>query len=458
MAEWACQNTNCHSYGAPHPNCKCPAPMAEGGKAEHFCMSHKQHDPDCEYYAEGGDTNPYPENATPEQHDAWLAKAGKNREESHKKFMENHEKIMNAPKENPSLMLGHAVVSKGLAGLLKEAGKSSMQDPDKYHKVLQEAKDRHLVTDELVRSRMPRTMGGKLGYHLSNQDHEAAAASVMGHPLTGIIGKNNLKPIMERMSDSVLSRDTHPSAFRSSVDYLNHAGRGQGLLDQHITELLGNHKSESNLKARQDLKEYVDNATANPESMLDTGGDLGHYLPEHHAQLSAMTATAVNYLSSLKPKNTQLTPLDPVLPPDKTAEANYDRQLDIANKPLSILQHMKSGTLQPMDLTTMQTIYPTLHKQVVQKLGEELINLKAKDKNIPYKMRSSLSLILGQPLDSTMTQQSMQAIMQSAIPKNSPNRQQKQTKSISAVEAKTQEKANSMLETPSQARQINKKS
>lgn len=52
-----CKNPNCHSYGKPHPNCKCYA-MADGGEVSHFCLSEKPHDSSCEYFSEGGEVDP----------------------------------------------------------------------------------------------------------------------------------------------------------------------------------------------------------------------------------------------------------------------------------------------------------------------------------------------------------------------------------------------------------------
>lgn len=57
-----CLNPSCKSRGHPHPNCRCYSPklgvFAEGGEVEHFCKSNKPHQPDCEYYADGGEVVP----------------------------------------------------------------------------------------------------------------------------------------------------------------------------------------------------------------------------------------------------------------------------------------------------------------------------------------------------------------------------------------------------------------
>lgn len=50
-----CKNPNCKSVGQPHPNCRCYGDMADGGEVAHFCSQDREHDSQCEYFAEGGD-------------------------------------------------------------------------------------------------------------------------------------------------------------------------------------------------------------------------------------------------------------------------------------------------------------------------------------------------------------------------------------------------------------------
>lgn len=50
-----CLNPNCHSHGKPHPNCKCYGAFAKGGAVEYFCSEARMHNPDCEYFKDGGE-------------------------------------------------------------------------------------------------------------------------------------------------------------------------------------------------------------------------------------------------------------------------------------------------------------------------------------------------------------------------------------------------------------------
>lgn len=49
-----CKNPQCRSFGKVHPNCRCGSGHSDGGEVSHFCESGKSHNPDCEYFADGG--------------------------------------------------------------------------------------------------------------------------------------------------------------------------------------------------------------------------------------------------------------------------------------------------------------------------------------------------------------------------------------------------------------------
>ena len=202
------------------------------------------------------------------------------------------------------------------------------------------------------------------------------------------------------------------------------------------------------------MKKFLDEAELDPSKALDAAGTLGHYMPDHAANIGALTATALNYFKSLKPQASQLAPLDRPLPADKSAEQAYDRQLNIAQNPLSILKHARSGTLMPQDLTTVTTLYPGLVKSIQTKANEMLIESKSKDSKMSYNQRMGLSRLLGQPLDSTMTSQSMQAIMGA---NKGTDPQQGAPKKTTAAAAKASEKVADLYQTPLERRAENKK-
>ncbi len=178
-------------------------------------------------------------------------------------------------------------------------------------------------------------------------------------------------------------------------------------------------------------------------------------MPDHAAALGTKTANAFNYLQGLKPTQSQGGPLDPIVPASKASQNAYDRQLKIAENPMLVLQHVKNGTIQPQDLKTLHTIYPSLGRSLTAKAAEALIEAKQKNKAIPRKQRHGLSILMGQPLDATQTPMAMQAIIRANAPEQPPEGQGK-PKKASSTSLKQIDKAEQMLATPTQKRLMGK--
>ena len=409
-----CKNLNCKSYGHPHPNCRCyGGGYAKGGSV---CAQRIAHEKGCEFYAAGG--------------------------------------TVSAPtqgQDDTPATVGHAAIEHGLLGLLKSVGRTGMASPNDHRGVLEDARDAHLSAGqpELDPDAKP-SVGRNLGQHLFHGRHEDAAELLHGHALIGQVPKGHLKPILERLSGPVKEKGADPEAFRASAEYLSSAAKGASRLDHHVKDLFGkSNRVEPDEKAHQALGEHLEELRENPSRMFDVGGSLGHYLPEHAASLAAHSATAIEYLNQIKPKRVQKTPLDEPSPIDPLQEDAYNRALAVAQQPLSVLQSIHDGTLQPNDMIGLAKMYPGLYKSIKTKLGEELINLKTKGEDLSYKHALSLSLALGQPLDGTMTAESMMAIIKSQAPAQASQGPQKKSSSgATAATQKTIEKVDQLYETP----------
>lgn len=183
-------------------------------------------------------------------------------------------------------------------------------------------------------------------------------------------------------------------------------------------------------------------------------------LPMHAGVLAAKAATAQSYLQSIKPPSQQPRPLDRVSPPSPGAEANYERQMGIAENPRSIYGLLRDGRLKPADLITLRTLYPKLADSMQRHVGEALINAKTENKTIPYKQKLKTSLLLGEPLDSTMTQASMMACIvangdaQTTTQGETPGGNKGQP---SAPTQKAMAKVDRLYETPLESVDLNRK-
>ncbi len=219
-----------------------------------------------------------------------------------------------------------------------------------------------------------------------------------------------------------------PEGFKALVDYVQHTIRGETAVSDGVKSIFEAGKIVLPTKipdkeTRQKLADKIDELVANPDPMFDIGGKTAHYAPDHGTALAQTASQAVNYLNSLKPNIDKKNPLDTEMKPDPIKQAQYNRALDIAQSPLLALKGIKNGNVNPADVITMKNIYPALYQKLSNKMNEQLIETVHQGKTIPYKTRLGISSFIGQPLDSTMTPQSLQAV---AMSNQSPNPQSQQ--------------------------------
>lgn len=208
--------------------------------------------------------------------------------------------------------------------------------------------------------------------------------------------------------------------FKGMVDFLDHAVKG----DQAATKAVKNvfkagrevlpqafHVSD---KDRAKLEVQLRQLQQNPAQMLDQAHGPGmHYLDQESSSLSQSTMQAVNYLNNLRPEPQKMGPLNKPIPPTKDKVSAYNRAMDVAISPLSVIARVKDGTVSPADVTHLKTMYPALYQGFVQKLTGELASGVS---NVPYKTRIGLSIFMGHPMDSTLTPEAILSAQPSPQP------------------------------------------
>lgn len=260
-------------------------------------------------------------------------------------------------------------------------------------------------------------------------------------------------------------KGTNPEAFKSAVDYIRQSIRGDSALSKAVKSIFESAPAVipshliPNEESREKLKKVLMQASQG-DNGINIASQVGHYLPEHATSQSTAIASASKFLDTLKPTQTQMSPLDAPAPLSKVDQDKYNRGLDVAEQPLMALQYVKNGTLLPQDVAALRSIYPSFHDSMIKKLTSEMIE-KGKGQNLPYAQRVSLNMLIGgSPLDSTMSPQVMQAIIGSASMKQlaqSQATQQGRQVKASGKELDQINKVNQIYETPLQARQEQKK-
>ncbi len=137
---------------------------------------------------------------------------------------------------------------------------------------------------------------------------------------------------------------------------------------------------------------------------------IAEVFPEQNTLLSQARGRVSGYLNSIRPlPNTSKLPFDKETK-DPQKQHEYNKVLDLANQPLSILKDIKTGRLVPKQVKHFTQMFPELHQELCKKITERMMNGRVDDeKRPPYHIRQGLSLFIGTNLDSTLTQPSMAA-------------------------------------------------
>lgn len=336
--------------------------------------------------------------------------------------------------DEPAHILQHHIAHSGLHGFLTKSGRKNLANPESHIDAVQKIKS-----------------------NLANNDQNAAVDTLHNHAL-GIGNKAALAPIIQNIAGSVATSDVNPESLKSSIQYLHGALRGGNRIEEHANNIFEKQpKRNFDHEKLGSLKNELTNLQSNPEKVLEIADGIGHYLPGHNAEIGAQVSTAINYLNSIKPMNSQGGPLDPVVKPSKMEEYRYNKALDIAEDPLSVIHHAKDGTLEAQDLVTLHTLYPKVANSIMQKATEAMVE---KGSNLSMKEKRAVSSLLGEPLMFSQTPQSCQAIMKANAGSQTQS-QQEQPKSKSqkatGVQLKEINQVNKLYATPLQERQIDRK-
>lgn len=314
----------------------------------------------------------------------------------------------------------------------------------------------------------------KNGQHLYKSLPSMVTGTVVGH-LTGSYSEGALAGVAEKMLDKYVSPLTSKisqkyaapillkAASSGAVDNLtqalDHAASalaGKKMIGNAVESLfkvgggnavdyLDSTKAEA---ARDKLKDWISNGGVNtqiqqtattpePQQAFAEGGEVNPPLdvsendpvskvwPEQNVLLSAAKARVSNYLLSQKPQTQNALPYDSERK-DPVKEKKYHNTLDLANHPLTIMNHIKDGTLLPSQVNDLKQMYPELHEHLSKKITQRVMEGKLKEEKKPsYHVRQAMSLFLGANLDSSLSPQNMMAAQNVFIQQNAQKAQAK---------------------------------
>lgn len=246
-------------------------------------------------------------------------------------------------------------------------------------------------------------VGGLLGHLLPVPGSEIMGALIGEHAIGPFLGS-----IMPALAKPMMEKAANGSGLKSATEYSYDALKGKQLSDGAIKNLfkagskvIPDHKMP-NKQQREKLDTALQKLQKDPSSLANISGQVGHYLPDHSVAVGSTVSNIVAFLNRFRPSEAPRAPLDPPRPVSKPVSSQYNRLLDIANQPLTVIQSIKDNTITSHDVVALQTMYPALYKALQSKMMEEIVREQAESGSVPYNLRMGLSMFLQQPLDSTM--------------------------------------------------------
>jgi hypothetical protein len=241
--------------------------------------------------------------------------------------------------------------------------------------------------------------------------------------------------------------------IRNAINTAQAAIKGQKLVSKSVKHVFNPESTHTipvpSAKELHKLNTQVQMATVDPSKLFSVGSAHSQAIPEYSSAFGMTASRAVSYLNSIKPKETQISPFDPPLPPAKADKDAYDRALAIAQQPVTILHNIREGTIVPQDIIALKSIYPGMYEHLSQELTNEAATMTSKGKNIPYRTKLGLSMFMAQPLDYSLTPQGIMA----AQPKPQAQQQQAQGGKSGKPDTKGLSKLSNTYQTPNQERQ-----
>ncbi len=274
--------------------------------------------------------------------------------------------------------------------------------------------------------------GGTLDAPL-HQDPIHSVAAYFAHQ-----GLHNLLKIGDEIDEDALDKYNHNvkkghKHFDKKIEYV-FAGKPFDIEDHSKSKEMI-HKWMAKGGAINDLQEAMHDQN-NPQGFAE-GGEVKkksskllhdhpvqHAYPEQNMLLQAAKGRMSNYLNTLKPQENQPKLSFDHKPDDTQQKKSYQRALHVAAHPLSILEKVQKGNLEPEDMVHLKNLHPEVDDLMQQKLTKKILEDQLANKKPSYKVRQSLSLLLGAPLGSEMTQPNLQAIQMTFQSKKNQSEEQ----------------------------------
>jgi hypothetical protein len=213
---------------------------------------------------------------------------------------------------------------------------------------------------------------------------------------------------------------------------------------------LGAGKLSGHIDSEKKFKEVsakLNELNTNPDHFIDvidkSTSAVADVAPNVTSAMQMTATRATQFLASKLPPSPPKRPLSPDFKPSRSDVMKFNRYLSVVEQPTMVLDQVKHGTITPESIETLSVVYPKLFDEMKTAVLDELTNHTSKKKKVPYKTRLGLSMFLGQNLDNSLDQPTVQANQQMLSSQSAPAQQTAQSGPV-----KTTQKGISSISTP----------
>lgn len=241
---------------------------------------------------------------------------------------------------------------------------------------------------------------------------EAGALAVgFHHPILGaaIEGMNALRNpglSIQRMAkiEQAINKTTNMISKGASAIFKSGTKSGKNL-----SGYIGSRISSEDHEEREEKINKFMNDQDHALNVLNDSTE-GVYLvaPNTATSLRSAAIRASSFLQSKLPQATT-GPLEKKVPPSQAELAKFERYYQTVENPISVLHDIKSAKISNEQIETLSAVYPELYDEMKSQVFEKMIdhaNIVGKG-TISYQTKIGLSQFLGQPIDQSLSPQSI---------------------------------------------------
>lgn len=159
-------------------------------------------------------------------------------------------------------------------------------------------------------------------------------------------------------------------------------------------------KNKKTIDKNADPKEFGERLATHTQ-------ELSHATPNITQGLNTSLMRAQQFLQSKIPQPSTSLPLSGEHKPSRTAMSRFNHYYETLNDPISVLSHVKNGTLRNEHIEALGTVYPKLYEEMKKKVVEHMVPEKAA--KLPGGTKIALAKFMGQPMDASMLPQAIMA-------------------------------------------------